>query len=116
MRHIAANSPRSARAGRGPELTLSGVPPSALLHVLDQLRAAEVGDRSVRRPKRSTTPLIEAEPTAVIGAELHYRTGIRTPQRNGHRPLTTTAGDLRLRIPRLRSGSFFHQPPGTAEQ
>src|SRR5688572_21133121 len=33
----------------------------------------------------------------------------RTAQRNGSRPriLTTTAGDLELRIPKLRSGSFF---------
>jgi putative transposase len=53
--------------------------------------------------------LIEAELTAVIGAAPHERTESRTAQRNGSRPriLTTTAGDLELRIPRLRAGSFF---------
>jgi putative transposase len=39
----------------------------------------------------------------------HERTEARTNRRNGSRPrtLTTTAGDLELRIPKLRSGSFF---------
>jgi hypothetical protein len=45
----------------------------------------------------------------VIGAGPHERTESRTAQRNGHRSrtLTTTAGDLELRIPKLRTGSFF---------
>ncbi len=45
----------------------------------------------------------------MIGALPHQRTDARTAQRNGHRPrtVTTTAGDLELRIPRLRAGSFF---------
>ena len=53
--------------------------------------------------------MIEAELTSVIGAEPHERTDARTGQRNGHRPrvLSTTAGDLELRIPKLRVGSFF---------
>lgn len=38
--------------------------------------------------------LIEAEATALIGAERHERTDARTVQRNGHRPrtLSTTTG------------------------
>jgi transposase-like protein len=53
--------------------------------------------------------LIEAELTAVIGAAPGERTDTRTNQRNGHRAriLSTTAGDLELRIPKLRAGSFF---------
>jgi putative transposase len=53
--------------------------------------------------------LIEAELTWVLGAEPHERSDTRTGQRNGHRPrvLSTTAGDLELRIPKLRTGSFF---------
>ena len=53
--------------------------------------------------------LIEAEATAVIGAEPHERTETRTNQRNGHRPrlLSTKAGDVELAIPKLRRGSFF---------
>lgn len=53
--------------------------------------------------------LIEAELTSVIGAYPHQRTETRTAQRNGYRPrtVTTTPGDLELKIPRLRAGSFF---------
>ncbi len=45
----------------------------------------------------------------MIGAGLYERTEFRTAPRNGFRPrtLTTTAGDLELRIPKLRAGSFF---------
>ena len=53
--------------------------------------------------------LIDAELTAVIGAGPWERTGARLAQRNGSRArtLSTTAGDLELRIPKLRTGSFF---------
>jgi Transposase, Mutator family len=45
----------------------------------------------------------------VIGAAPNQRAPERLAQRNGHRPrvLATTAGDLELRIPKLRAGSFF---------
>jgi transposase-like protein len=45
----------------------------------------------------------------VIGAGPHERSDSRSAQRNGHRPrtLSTTAGDLELRIPKPRTGSFF---------
>ena len=45
----------------------------------------------------------------MIGAGPHERTETRSNQRNGSRPrtLSTVAGDLELRIPKLRSGSFF---------
>jgi putative transposase len=53
--------------------------------------------------------LIEAELTEVFGAAPHDRSAERSAQRNGHRAriLTTTAGDLELRIAKLRTGSFF---------
>ncbi|MGI8393179.1 IS256 family transposase [Leucobacter sp. W1038] len=53
--------------------------------------------------------LIDAEATAFIGAAPFERTCDRTAHRNGTRPrlLTTTAGDLNLKIPKLRAGSFF---------
>ena len=53
--------------------------------------------------------LIEAELTARIGAEHGERTLTRSNQRNGHRPktLSTPGGDLELKIPKLRKGSFF---------
>jgi transposase-like protein len=81
----------------------------ALLEVLQALKAAEVDDRIRTATEALYQALIEAELTAVIGAAPHERTDARTAQRNGSRPrvLTTTAGDLELRIPELRAGSFF---------
>ena len=82
---------------------------SALLEVLEALKAADVDDRIRSAATTIYQALIEAELTAVIGAGPHERTDARTAQRNGSRPrtLTTTAGDLELRIPKLRAGSFF---------
>jgi putative transposase len=82
---------------------------SALLEVLEALKAAEVDDRVRQAAQTIYQALIEAELSSVIGALPHQRTDTRTAQRNGHRPrtITTTAGDLELRIPRLRAGSFF---------
>lgn len=56
--------------------------------------------------------LIDVEATTRIGAEPHQRTPDRVAQRNRYRDrsLTTAAGDLELRIPKLRSGSFFLSP------
>jgi putative transposase len=82
---------------------------SALLEVLDALKVADVGDRVRQAAETIYQALIEAELTEAIGAAPHERSAQRTAQRNGHRTrtLTTTAGDLELRIPKLRSGSFF---------
>ncbi len=53
--------------------------------------------------------LIDAEATARIGAERFERSDTRTTQRNGTRDrlLSTKAGDVELKIPKLRQGSFF---------
>ncbi len=53
--------------------------------------------------------LIDAELTATIGAAPHERTETRSNQRNGGRQrlLSTPAGDVELRIPKVRVGSFF---------
>jgi putative transposase len=82
---------------------------SALLEVLDALKAAEVDDRIRQAAQTIYQALIQAELTAVIGAGPHERTPERLAQRNGHRSrlLTTLAGDLELRVPKLRAGSFF---------
>src|SRR3954463_4726515 len=82
---------------------------SARLEVLEALKVAEVGDRVRTAAETIYQALIEAELTEVIGAAAHERSQTRTNQRNGHRTrtLTTTAGDLELRIPKLRTGSFF---------
>ena len=82
---------------------------SALLEVLDALKAADVGDRVRQAAETVYQALIEAELTEAIGAARHERSDTRTNLRNGHRTrtLSTTAGDLELRIPKLRTGSFF---------
>ena len=53
--------------------------------------------------------LIDAEATEQIGAEPHERSLTRTTRRNGTRPrkLSTKAGDVSIKIPKLRKGSFF---------
>jgi putative transposase len=82
---------------------------SALLDVLDALKVADVGDRVRQAAETIYQALIEAELTDAIGAAPHERSAERSNLRNGHRvrTLTTTAGDLELRIPKLRTGSFF---------
>jgi putative transposase len=82
---------------------------SALLEVLGALRNADAADRIKQAAETIYQALIDAELTALIGAGPHERTQTRTNQRNGSRPRTisTTAGDLELRIPKLRSGSFL---------
>ena len=53
--------------------------------------------------------LVDAEAAAVIGAGRYERTPERTNRRNGKRLKTvaTTAGEVELAIPKLRTGSFF---------
>jgi putative transposase len=82
---------------------------SALLDVLEAVKGADVEDRIKQAATTIYQALIEAELTAVIGAAPHERSDTRLAQRNGHRPKTisTVAGDLELRIPKLRAGSFF---------
>jgi len=76
------------------------------------LAALQAGD--LTDPIRSSLEwvlqqLIEAEATAFVGAAKHERTEERTNQRNGSRPrlFSTQAGDLELRIPKMRTGAFF---------
>lgn len=82
---------------------------AALLEVLEAMQAGGVEDRVRTAAQTIYQALIDAELTAVIGAGPWERSADRTAQRNGSRArtLTTTAGDLELRIPKLRTGSFF---------
>ena len=81
----------------------------ALLELLDALKAADADDVVRRSLEAVLQALVDAEATARIGAEPHQRTETRTTQRNGYRDrlMTTAAGDVELRIPKLRTGSFF---------
>lgn len=53
--------------------------------------------------------LIDAELSSQIGADRHQRSESRSNYRNGGRSrmLSTPAGDVELRIPKVRVGSFF---------
>ncbi len=77
--------------------------------LLDAIRAG--GDIDVIRKgvELVLQALIDAEVTEAIGAAPYERTESRTNQRNGFRDrlLATKAGDVDLKIPKLRKGSFF---------
>jgi putative transposase len=82
---------------------------SALLELLEMMRSADEGELMRRLLGTIMQELVDAEATAHIGAEPHERTDTRTTQRNGARDktVTTAAGDLTVRIPKVRTGSFF---------
>jgi len=76
---------------------------SALSELLDALRAG--GDLDVVREALALVlqALIEAEAAQQIGADRYERSASRTTHRNGTRArrLSTKAGDVELRIPKL---------------
>ena len=82
---------------------------SVLSDLLDAFRAGEGVDLIRDSVQLVLQELIELEATEQIGAARYERTDGRTTERNGSRPrlLTTQAGDIGLRIPKLRKGSFF---------
>jgi putative transposase len=77
--------------------------------LLDAIRAGGDIDVIRRGVELVLQALIEAEATEHIGAGRFERSETRTTQRNGHRGrlLATKAGDVELKIPKLRQGSFF---------
>jgi putative transposase len=82
---------------------------SVLSDLLDAFRAGEGVDLIRDAVQLVLQELIEVEATEQIGAARYERSDTRTTDRNGSRPrlLTTQAGDIELRIPKLRKGSFF---------
>ena len=82
---------------------------SALLELLEMMRSADAGELMRRLLGTIMQELVDAEASAHIGALPHERTDTRTTQRNGSREkiVTTTAGDLTVKIPKVRTGSFF---------
>ncbi len=80
-----------------------------LSEVLSALHSDESGDLVRPMVAFLYQALIDAEATGVVQAERHERTLSRTTQRNGSRPrlVSTKAGDVELKIPTLRKGSFF---------
>ena len=85
------------------------LPQSALSELLEAFRTGDGVDLIRDSVRIALQELIELEATERIGAAPYERTEDRVTERNGHRSrmLTTTAGDVELRIPKLRKGSFF---------
>jgi len=85
------------------------LPQSALSELLEAFRAGDGVDLVRDSVRVALQELIEPEATERIGSAPYERSEDRTAERNGHRQrmLTTKAGDVELRIPRLRKGSFF---------
>ena len=82
---------------------------SALLELLDAMRSADGGDLMRQLLATMLQLLVDAEATAHVGAEPYQRSAARTTQRNGTRDklLATATGDITVKIPKLRQGSFF---------
>ncbi len=82
---------------------------SALLEMIEMLRTADGGELMRRLLGGMLQAVVDAEATARIGAGPHERSEARTTQRNGTREklVTTAAGDLTVKIPKVRTGSFF---------
>ncbi len=82
---------------------------SELSELLEAIRSGGGLDLAREAYRRVAQELIELEASEVIGAGRYERTDERTTHRNGSRTrlLSTKAGDVELRIPKLREGSFF---------
>src|SRR5689334_15672911 len=85
------------------------LPQSAVSDLLEVLRTGEAVDLIRESVRTVLQELIEAEATEFVGAARYERSESRVNERNGARPrtLSTKAGDIDLRIPKLRKGSFF---------
>jgi transposase-like protein len=82
---------------------------SAVSDLLDAFRAGD-GVNLIRDAVQMVLQeMIETEAIEHIGAGRYERSEDRVTERNGHRPrlLATQAGDVELRIPKLRKGSFY---------
>jgi transposase-like protein len=82
---------------------------SVLSELLDAFRAGEGVDLVRDAVRLVMQELIEVEATEQIGAARYERSDSRVTDRNGNRPrlVATQAGDIELKIPKLRKGSFF---------
>ena len=82
---------------------------SVASELLEAFRAGEGVDLIRESVRLVMQELIETETTQQIGAGRYERSEARTTERNGSRAkvISTQAGDVELKIPKLRQGSFF---------
>ena len=82
---------------------------SVASELLEAFRAGEGVDLIRESVRLVMQDLIEVDVAEQIGAGRYERTEERVTDRNGTRPrlVATQAGDIELRIPKLRKGSFF---------
>jgi putative transposase len=82
---------------------------SVASELLEAFRAGEGVDLIRESVRLVMQELIEVDAAERIGAGRYERTDTRVTDRNGSRPrlVATQAGDIELRIPKLRKGSFF---------
>jgi putative transposase len=82
---------------------------SVVSELLEAFRAGEGVDLVRESVRLVMQELIETEAAERIGAGRYERNESRVTDRNGSRPrlVATQAGDVELRIPKLRKGSFF---------
>lgn len=85
------------------------LPQSALSELLDAFRTGDGVDLIRDAVRLVLQELSELEATERIGAARYERSDTRVTDRNGARSrvLSMQAGDVELRIPKLRKGSFF---------
>jgi putative transposase len=82
---------------------------SALLELVEVLKTSDASELMRRMLATMLQELVDAEASAFIGALPHERSEARTTQRNGTREkvVTTGVGDVSVKIPKTRTGSFF---------
>ncbi len=82
---------------------------SVASELLEAFRAGEGIDLIRESVRLVMQELIETETNQRIGAGRYERSDTRTTERNGSRAklISTQAGDVELKIPKLRQGSFF---------
>ena len=94
---------------QGEDHTMTHEDDARVADLVARLGDADATDLFRRLVQRGMQDLIDSELSAAIGAEPHERTDTRTNQRNGARTrtLSTPAGDVQLKIPKPRVGSFY---------
>ncbi len=82
---------------------------SALLELTEAMRTADDGALMRTLLHTILQALVDAEAAEHIGAGMHEQNDTRTTQRNGTRTkvVSTTSGDLSVKIAKTRTGSFF---------